>query len=425
MIKERIDMRRKILAILCASMAVLGCGSEQPLSQVPRVPLAPPEGMKTLSASAALMSPQAASNHDAGQAIPINLEAVYGDYLTAVGQEDWYYVYTPSAGKLTTLVLPPNDTTIDYDLSVFRLNASTGYLENQLDSMYGPGSTEQLSLSASEGGYYFIRVTAYAGSSATTPFYLLATFSPNPDSAEPDDNVTQARAVSGSPTLQRTIDNVYDQDWVAYQVTSQTNLRVKLDGQTAGSTFFLDIFNSNLGSVGRGSQGSTYMLSLSPGTYYFRIASSSGTGSYTLSLSPSVLSRIGNLSYTQPCWASDAHPVNYGYGMRFRAKEGCDLTVSGQAIDSSQQAASFARVTVLFQTEGITNISRQDVVADLNGYFTASVFVPNGYGRRYYDNWVSGHYWDWGYVDVFSTDTAVLVASDSIYAFSYQLYQPH
>ncbi|WNG26836.1 hypothetical protein F0U62_24570 [Cystobacter fuscus] len=418
-------MRRKLLAFLCASMAVLGCGSEQPLSQVPRVPVAPPEGMKTLSASAALISPLAANNHDASQAIPINLETVYSDYVTAVGQEDWYYVYTPSAGKLTALMSPPNDATIDYDLSVFSLNASTGYLENQLDSMYGPGSTEQLSLSASAGGYYFIRVTSYAGSSATAPFYLLATFSPNPDSAEPDDNVTQARAVSGLPTLQRTIDNVYDQDWVAYQVTTQTNLRVRLDGQTAGSTFFLDIFNSNLASMGRGSQGSTYSLSLAPGTYYFRVASSSGTGSYTLSLSPSVASRIGTLSYIQPCWASDAHPVNYGYGMRFRAKEGCELIVTGQAFDSNQQAASFARVSVVFQTEGITNISRKDVVADVFGYFTASVLVPYGYGLHYYDNWVSGHYWDWGYVDVYSTDTAALLGSDSIYAFSYQLYQPH
>ncbi|MFY0576721.1 hypothetical protein ACN28S_22420 [Cystobacter fuscus] len=200
---------------------------------------------------------------------------------------------------------------------------------------------------------------------------------------------------------------------------------MRLDGQTAGSTFFLDIFNSNLGSMGRGAQGSTYSLSLAPGTCYFRVASSSGTGSYTLSLSPSVASRIGTLSYIQPCWSSDAHPVNYGYGMRFRAKEGCELIVTGQAFDSNQQAASFARVSVVFQTEGITNISRKDVVADVFGYFTASVLVPYGYGLHYYDNWVSGHYWDWGYVDVYSTDTAALLGSDSIYAFSYQLYQPH
>jgi adhesin/invasin len=133
-------------------------------------------------------------------------------------------------------------------------------------------------------------------------------------------------------------------------------------------------------------------------------------------------SRVINLSYAQPCWG-DARYVNYGFGLRFRAKQGCNINVSGTALDAAGQPARNATITVSLQTEASGSPSRATVTTDSNGRFTASVLVWYGFGLHVYDNWVSFHYWDWGYLSITSGSRSL--ASDSIYAFAYSIFRPH
>lgn len=75
------------------------------------------------------------------------------------------------------------------------------------------------------------------------------------------------------------------------------------------------------------------------------------------------------------------------------------------------------------QTEASGSPSRATVTTDGNGRFTASVLVWYGYGLHVYDNWVSYHYWDWGFLSI--TSGSRNLASDNIYAFAYSIFRPH
>jgi hypothetical protein len=146
------------------------------------------------------------------------------------------------------------------------------------------------------------------------------------------------------------------------------------------------------------------------------------TASVAFAVPSGTATRVTNLSYSQPCWG-DARYVNYGYGSYFRAKQGCNMSISGTALDAAGQPARNATLTVSLQIESSGSPRTATVTTDNTGRFTASVLVWYGYGLHAYDNWVSYHYWDWGYLSI--TSGSRTLGSDRIYAYAYSTYRPH
>jgi len=232
---------------------------------------------------------EAANNHDPNSAIYLNTDTVYTDAITAEGQENWYYVYVPQAGKLTTVLQVPGSTALDYDLTVFRLDQTTSTLVDGIGSQYGPAMNEQVS-QVVQPGYYFVRINGYQGFDANAPYAFLMQYSANPDVKEPDDNIWQAKSYTQSLTANQTLDNPHDQDWFAYTVNEETLVKAKFNAAGSTNDASLDIFNSNLAGLGTLQESDREtLLRLSPGTYYMRVSSASGSQeNYSLSLDGSM-----------------------------------------------------------------------------------------------------------------------------------------
>ncbi|PWK14253.1 hypothetical protein [Tumebacillus permanentifrigoris] len=237
------------------------------------------------SSAANLVTPNAATNHDPNHAILLNLNTWYQDTLTTTGMQNWYAVYVPTPGKLTALMQTVNNASIDYDLHVYHLNQTTYTLENEIDSTYGPMTNEQLATVTQAPGYYYICVNSYQGFDATNLFYLNLILSSSYDTNEPNDNAMQANVKPGTFSLDGSIDNLNDVDWMSYTVTQDTKVNLYLSNSGAG-TFKFDILNQSLQGLGTIPQNGSYYAILPKGSYYFRVRSENGTGSYHLDVNP-------------------------------------------------------------------------------------------------------------------------------------------
>ncbi len=286
------------------------------------------ESSKSISEVNALTSDvitRAATNHDPNNAIYIGLDTVYSDVLTEEGQSNWYYVYVPTAGKLTAFVQTLPNVNIDYDLTVYKYNLSTGMLEAPVYSQYGPAMDEQLS-SIVQPGYYFICVNSYSGFDALNPYYFIIQYSQSYDSAEPDDNILQAPQKTGSYfSVNQTLDNQFDVDWMRISLSTAKSMFITLGNVASPCVYKMDIFDSNFNGLGTLSQNTNGLISLQAGTYYFRVRSQSGFGSgYTLTVNQvanSISSIYGRSSdsryilYTTPSgelYSNDSKVTNNG-----------------------------------------------------------------------------------------------------------------
>lgn len=228
---------------------------------------------------------QAAENHDPNSAIYIDLDTVYNDTLTAEGQSNWYYVNVPTAGKLTAYMQTLADPNIDYDLTLYTYNTSSGTLENPINSQYGPTTNEQLS-SVIQPGYYFVCINSYSGFDSANPYYFIIKYSQTYDSGEPDDNIAQARQKTDNYfVVNQTLDNQFDVDWIYLSLSVSKSLFMTLGNVPTECTYKLDVFDSNLNGIGTLSQNTTALIELQPGTYYFRVSTENGSGSgYSLTV---------------------------------------------------------------------------------------------------------------------------------------------
>lgn len=232
----------------------------------------------------------ATENTDPNNAYLINLDNVYQGYINENQQQRWYYLNLTDPGKLTVYMQTVNNANVDYDLHIFHLNTSTGSLENQFTSNYGPTMNEQLSYIV-EPGYYFICINSYNGFDTANPFLFITNFSTQYDLAEPDDNINYAPVKEGTNLqLTQSIDNDFDVDWIQVNMTTNATVYLALNNVPQDKTYKMDIFDNNLKGLGTLEQNKSYNLALTEGNYFFRIRSENGSGSdYTF-----VLNSINN-----------------------------------------------------------------------------------------------------------------------------------
>lgn len=144
------------------------------------------------------------------QAGLIDVEGVYKNYITKDGDQDWYYVQTPSDGKMTFFLQVPQADELDYHMTVFKLD--NGQLVSPQGSAYPARNNEQVSVLASTGDIYFFAIYNAQGFSDTLSYDFLVTHSTQYDSDEADDNINTSLAESQTRIINRTLDNNFDAD---------------------------------------------------------------------------------------------------------------------------------------------------------------------------------------------------------------------
>jgi hypothetical protein len=160
--------------------------------------------------------------------------------------------------------------------------------------------------------------------------------------------------------------------------------------------------------------------------------SRSVTVTFTSTTPPSAVASIGGVSYAQSTYncsgAANATYKNFGFGTYFRPQQGCTLYVYGTAYTSTGALAKNAVVTVTVRVDGAVSPMTITAMTDATGRFTATPYVPLGYGGRIYSYTVWDpywryyrrvtDYWDWGYLSISSGGGQTLF-SDKFYAVNY------
>ncbi|RKH69508.1 carboxypeptidase regulatory-like domain-containing protein [Corallococcus interemptor] len=360
-------------------------------------------------------------NTGPGTAQYLDLNTQWSDTLDAQNAQGWYYVYVPANGKVTAFLQTVGNTSIDYDLYLYKFNPVDGTLTPQAQSFYAPAHYEQVSTTAAAGDYYFVMVHAYQGADPVNPYTLAVMYSNTPDSDEPDDNPWQARSLSTAVSVTRTLDNAFDEDWRVLTVAQQNTFAFSLNTAATG-TYQVQIFSNPHGTpaatVSKNTQ-SNYQLPA--GTWYVRVLSldtvTPGTP-YTL--------RIGAAASAITLTSVDTNGgyggyLDYGAGNAWRVYR--TATVNGRVVDKFGNGVPNAPVTVVVYTPSTyQSQSQASGVSGADGFFSVYVNLPAAAGRYSYDNWVSMHYFDLASVSI---QADVASTSTVLYHFAYSIYQPH
>lgn len=359
------------------------------------------------------------TNNSPDTATFMNLNTMISDTIAAAGEQDWYLTYAPDAGKLTAFLQTVNNASIDYDLHVFKYNETTGTLENELVSAYGPTHYEQLSTLASAGGYYFICVNSYQGSDAVNPYTLALPYATAYDSIEPDDNPWQAVAKSGGYTASQTLDNGFDEDWTKFTVSKTDHYTFSFTAPAAHN-YQVQIYNSSLGLVYTLNKNNQSLLKMSPGTYYFKVATTDTvdpSAAYQLSLRYMVPPASITITDIETDGGVYGKPSYYTGGDWYRVKS--VPTFIGYVTDAQGARVPNTPLTFTVDTpQTYRSTTTAYGMTDANGAFRFSMQIPYAAGVYSYDNWVSTHYYDHASFTIQSIGASY---SDGLYHFAYQI----
>jgi hypothetical protein len=151
---------------------------------------------------------------------------------------------------------------------------------------------ENLSYIAATGRYY-LRVYPWVAPPATTTYSFMVSTTATYDAGEANDNVWQAKPYTNSININRTIDNVYDEDWYSLTVNKAARLHtISLSNVPSGGQYVVAIYDTNFNVldtfISTSSASVNYNIDLD--TYYLRIFSLNGVYStsqnYTLAVTP-------------------------------------------------------------------------------------------------------------------------------------------
>ena len=131
-----------------------------------------------------------------GTAPHLGVNRYYEGTLPSAGAQHWIYTQADRDGQLTVHLDVPDDTTIDYDLYVYRYELSTGTLYTFKSSTRGPTASEHISFMATVGSYWFIHIQSYQGGSETMPYCLHVEMTAPGEGDDIDDDPAYACTIS-------------------------------------------------------------------------------------------------------------------------------------------------------------------------------------------------------------------------------------
>lgn len=225
-----------------------------------------------------MMVLEAATNSTYGSAIGIALNTTYSSTTQVYGENNWYKVTLPSAGKLD--VIMNHDAISDsryssyaFKIKVYEEDGTTEYMS--VDSLVGDTTTKVPSIGLAAGNYY---VSVISNQSIATNYKITANFTESTAwEKEHNDSKGTANSIKNGKTYSGTIKDYADKDYYKFKLTKAGSVSVNFSHTNLkDSSYFynVSIINSNdtvfLDIQTRGTETSKKLTSLGlpAGTYY-------------------------------------------------------------------------------------------------------------------------------------------------------------
>lgn len=369
-------------------------------------------------------------NNTPGDALFIQLNNLHTQFISAEGEQDWYFTQVESRMKVTPFLQQPDNNEVDYDMKFYKLVQTTtsASLELVMESAYpvATGLPEQRS-EVLDPGYYFMQVVPFKGYDASKPYIFGISGVSTYDAGEPNDHVSQSLALGNSFDYNGTLDNAIDSDWFYYIVSQDDQVvSFNLDNISNEGDYKFALYlykGGSLNFVRTFDQDTAYSFALPVNEYLIRVFPN-GTGTDTnYRFSMKNRSKVKSVSVNS-ITTNDGKGgnVSYQYGRHWRVYT--SMTATGYAFDAKGRTVPNAPVTITFLNPTSTKPTPQTAqgVTDANGKYTITLSLPHASGELTYDNWVSMHYFDLAGLTVASEDANKTLV---IYHFAYSVYQPH
>jgi RHS repeat-associated protein len=217
-------------------------------------------------------------NNTSSTGMPIGSCSIFGS-IESSSDTDWYVInLEANAQYKIKLAGIPQGNDFDlyvYDPSLAPVGAST----------FGGNSDENITLNTTTAGLYYINVYQYKFNPTGDHSYQLMVYpsSSAPDSYEPNDSGTTAKAINNDTAINATINVAADDDWYVLNASKAGKITVTLKNIPTGCDYDISVFNASSftnaigGSYNGGNQPEkANVLITSPGQYYIRVYSYSG-----------------------------------------------------------------------------------------------------------------------------------------------------
>ncbi|MBZ4666462.1 hypothetical protein [Mahella sp.] len=366
----------------------------------------------------------------------------FTDYLTTEGESKYVYPINLSNGQVLHAQLDlPNSSELDYDLYLFEVDGEGNM--TLVDASEYPTYINGISgtLSEAVGIYntneadktYAVFVQSYIGSSISQSFKLHIGINTNTDPYEADENVAKAINFtlnqSGSTAINvRSLNTMCDNDWFTFTVPSDpdySRVAFTLDESSTVMRYKVEVYTN----LSDGSMVKEIMtdnkVSLSPGRYYVRVASTDGNAitrtNYTLTVSPEYLA--DEIYITE--FGGGGYATYYGTTL-YRVNGSSTITVKGVAgVNGYVLPNATITVTVFNPNWDPTDLKYRTatVTTDGQGIFTATVNTSPSTASM--SCLISGaisfmHYYDIG--GVYAESGNAITDVVPIYIFAYSIY---
>jgi hypothetical protein len=198
----------------------------------------------------------------------------YTGKMDKAGDNDFFRIAVPQAGRLTINVTNPTGSAMRTYLAMYNLDADYAYITASANA---DGDPVTLSWDLAEAGNYFLRITD-SGNRAEGQYTAAAQFQPAPDPYEPNPNAARATALNIGDVIQAYIFPSGDEDWYQVQLPHPGTLTVSLTNMPADLRGYITIYDSNAGytyvTAYANNEGDSVYLTFhaaTPGPYYIRI----------------------------------------------------------------------------------------------------------------------------------------------------------
>ncbi len=276
-------------------------------------------------------------NDDPNNANYINSDTWYEGNIGSSTDEDWFYFYTGSSGKITVF-LENIPSGCDYDLFLYKLEGSTLY--PKASSYYSENHYENLSW-VDAAGYYYVRIITYQGYSPNSNYRLYTHISTSYDNNEPDDNILTANTVStGNSNYTLTMDNQYDHDWFKISITGSDWHKIAVDLVNMPNDYDVYLYDPTGALVTRSEESGTIAETIvlhvnSPGDYYVLVKPyswTSPTSTYRIKISI-------NAIYQGFWMANPLRTYNINGGYLYGEWDSANLNTAHKGVDSKGTTA--------------------------------------------------------------------------------------
>ena len=213
-------------------------------------------------------------NSQPSQAYAINMDVMYNDSITGKGKRRWYFFQLTEKKKVTAYMSPVADTTVDNDLSLYKLDTATGNL-TEVASSQNPAAMYELLSYVAEAGIYLLCVAAFAGET-TNQFSFLVRLSDTYDDDEPNDSLLQAKAQPLGQAVERTLDNSIDQDCSILNVANEGTYYLTLYGLPDTLNYQLEVLDTNMQVLATLQKNKVTPIKFPVGSYVLRILAKDG-----------------------------------------------------------------------------------------------------------------------------------------------------